>query len=242
MEWSLSVTNLPLRLRDWLKKGLFHQLTLSCALTLSDNRLLDLFMVLFPDWTQQPSRCWPYWLSRCRAAKGNEKRPFRVTTLDVMLAIFFLPELSNHNTSHFMHKGANTSPQHFSNLLLWEGKYTKTLAAHLSKPGTNGLPLMASKVNREVCQLKVNGCLLNTSACFHFTRKRRKGKWQPRRCFILFCSLGGSRGQDLIGLLSYQSVFDKSWMEPVLFVFCSGWDSSPFVWHVSVEWMQLVFV
>lgn len=155
---------------------------------------------------------------------------------------FFLPELSNHNTSHFIHKGANTSPQHFSNLLLLEGKYTKTLAVHLSKPGTNGLLLMASKVNREVCQLKVNGCLLNTSVCFHFTRKRRKGKWQPRRCFILFCSLGGSRGQDLIGLLSYQSVFDKSWMEPVLFVFCSGWDSCPFVWHVSVEWTQLVFV
>lgn len=88
MEWSLSVTNLPLWLRDWLKNGLFHQLTLSCALTLSDNRLLDLLMVLFPDWTQQPSRCRPYWLSRCRAAKGNEKRPFRVITLDVLFFFF----------------------------------------------------------------------------------------------------------------------------------------------------------
>lgn len=62
---------------------------------------------------------------------------------------------------------------------------------------------MASKVNREVCQLKVNGCLLNTSVCFDFTvrEKRRKGcdsgtvaaSW----CLFPVCSLGGSRGQDL---------------------------------------------
>lgn len=77
---------------------------------------------------------------------------------------------------------------------------------------------MASEVNREVCQLKVNGCLLNKSACFDFTvrEKRRRGsdssKVTTSQCFLLVCSLGGSRGQDLIRQLSYQFtklVFDK---------------------------------
>lgn len=35
---------------------------------------------------------------------------------------------------------------------------------------------MTSKVNRVVCQLKVNGCLPNTSVCFDFTvRERGRG-------------------------------------------------------------------
>lgn len=74
---------------------------------------------------------------------------------------------------------------------------------------------MASKVNRVVCQLKVNGCLLNTSVCFDFTVRGKKEKRRRQRysqCFFLARSLGGSRGQDLIRLLSYQFTklqFDK---------------------------------
>lgn len=58
----------------------------------------------------------------------------------------------------------------------------------------------ASKVNRAVCQLKVNGCLPNTSACFDFTVRERRRRGSDRgtvtavQCFFLACSLGGSRG------------------------------------------------
>lgn len=84
---------------------------------------------------------------------------------------------------------------------------------------------MASKVNREVCQLKVNGCLLNTSVCFYFSvgDKRREGKKQPQQrrrcCFTLVCSLGGSRGQDLTRLRSYQSqcLTRAGWNQSCLF-------------------------
>lgn len=88
---------------------------------------------------------------------------------------------------------------------------------------------MASKVNREVCQLKVNGCLLNMSVCFDFTvrEKRRKASDSSTvtasQCLFLVCSLGGSRGQDLIRQLSYQftkPAFDKGWMKLVYFLLC----------------------
>lgn len=82
---------------------------------------------------------------------------------------------------------------------------------------------MASKVNREVCQLKVNGCLLHTLVCFYFSvrDKRREGKKQQRRRrrFTVVCSLGGSRGQDLIRLRSYQSqcLTRAGWNQSCLF-------------------------
>lgn len=85
---------------------------------------------------------------------------------------------------------------------------------------------MASKANREVCQLKVNVCLLNTSVCFDFTvrEKGRRGSDSSAVAdFFLVCSLGGSRGQDLIRQLSYhftKPVFDKGRMKPVLFILC----------------------
>lgn len=90
---------------------------------------------------------------------------------------------------------------------------------------------MASKVNREVCQLKVNSCLFNTSMCFDFAvrGKRRRGSDSGtvialQYVFFPVCSLGGSRGQDLIRQLSYQFTklaYDKGRMKPVLFILCT---------------------
>lgn len=102
---------------------------------------------------------------------------------------------------------------------------------------------MASKVNREVCQLKVNSCLFNTSVRFDFAvrGKKRRGSDSTTvtalQCFFLVCSLGGSRGQDLIKQLSYQFtklVFDKGRMKPVLFILCGVRDCFPLARHVFV--------
>lgn len=65
---------------------------------------------------------------------------------------------------------------------------------------------MASKVNRAVCQLKVNGCLPNTSACFDFTVRERRRRGSDRGtshcCAVLFSCLL-FRGQQRLG-------FDKA--------------------------------
>lgn len=78
---------------------------------------------------------------------------------------------------------------------------------------------MASKVNREVWQLKMNGCLLNTSVCCFFTVREKRKKGKRRRCFILVCSLGGSRGQDLMRRRSYQGqcLTRAGWNQSCLF-------------------------
>lgn len=56
---------------------------------------------------------------------------------------------------------------------------------------------MASKVNREVCQLQVNGCLLNTSVLFHCQGKKEV------IADVVLCSYLLFRGQQRSG-------FDKT--------------------------------
>lgn len=114
---------------------------------------------------------------------------------------------------------------------LWRDNAHKPLQCTCTNQKQMDSHSIASKVNTEVCQLKVNGWLLNKSVCFDFTvrEKRRRGsdssKVPTSQCFLLVCSLGGSRGQDLIRQLSYQftkPAFDKGPDETslVCFVFC----------------------
>lgn len=95
---------------------------------------------------------------------------------------------------------------------------------------------LASKVNREVCQLKASVCLLNAPGRFDFTVRDEDEEEEERRgrqhspCFFLVCSLGGSRGQDLIRQLSYQFtklLFDEGQMKPVVLILRSVQDSPP---------------
>lgn len=139
--------------------------------------------------------------------------------------------------NHFIHRRADTNTTNSAVIYcLRRNNAHKPLQCTFINQEQMDTHSMASKVNREVCQLKVNGCLLNTSVCFDFTvgeRRRRisdSGTVTTSRCFFLVCSLGGSRGQDLIRQLSYQftkPAFDKGRMKQVLFILCSVRDCSP---------------
>lgn len=151
----MSVINLTLWLREWMKKAVFHQLTLSCAVTLTDNKLLDphtAFHAFIP-WLE-PTACSPSTLLSflLRSGKINKiTQPLWVTTFRLAVGHYFFAKLSNCNTNHFIHKGANTSPQHCSDLLPLEGKHIKKpwqcIRANWEQMDSHS---MASKVNKEV--------------------------------------------------------------------------------------------
>lgn len=126
---------------------------------------------------------------------------------------------------------------------LWRDNAHKPLQCTCTNQEQMDPHSMASKVNREVCQLKVNGWLFTTSVCFDFTIREKRsrgsdsGAVTTSQCFFLVCSLEGSRVQDLIRQLSFQFTklaFDKGRMKPVLFILCSVRDCYRLAQHVFV--------
>lgn len=150
----MSVINLPLWLHEWMKKAVFHQLTLSCAVTLSDNRLLDphthLFMVLFPDWSQQPAHHRPFCLSCCRAAKETKKTATPGHHIRLTVGHYFFPSFQTviqitlyikEQTHHL-----NTAVIY----CLWKENTQKPWRCICANWEQMDSHSMASKVNREV--------------------------------------------------------------------------------------------
>lgn len=91
----MSVINLTLWLCEWMKKAIFHQLTLSCAVTLSDNKLLDphtAFHAFIP-WLE-PTACSPSTLLSLllRSGKINKiTQPPWVTAFRLAAGHYFFP-------------------------------------------------------------------------------------------------------------------------------------------------------
>lgn len=84
---------------------------------------------------------------------------------------------------------------------------------------------MASKVNKEVWQLKVNGCLLYTSVCCYFTLRKKKERGATAVLYSCLLFRGQQRsGFDKAALIS-RPVFDQSWM--FVFSLCVRLFSNP---------------
>lgn len=208
-------------------------------MTLSDNRLLDL---------QAPL----YGIHSPTGASGPLTNPVVCLVAEQQRKLKNGPLRGRHvglTVGHFFSKSFQTSiwitlhteeqTHHLNSAViycLWRDNACVHLQCTCANQEQMDSHSVASKVNREVCQLEVNGCLL-TRLCALISLSGRKGKWQRRSHYlaVLFSCLL-FRGQHRSGFdkAAFISIYkagciDKGRMKPVLFISRSVRDCSQHV-------------